>query len=269
MKLIVLRGGANGCGTGPHTATEPAATGQRGAMALSDRGDPNGRWVLLNLAPNVASQLQTDPALRAHPGLQQGDSRTVLLTDAQVDHISGLLSLRDGPPIDLYATPAVFEVLSQTLPVLPILQQFCGVHWHVIPVAGETLSANFHVAALPELEFTALATESPVPAGLGALDVPAATGLSIALAVRNPRTGQRLFCAPGAQTLGEAQYDWLRSADCVLLDEHTTWPETAVNDDEAWLAQRKVLFGGDAPAASHPGKARGFETACDGMVIEL
>jgi pyrroloquinoline quinone biosynthesis protein B len=142
------------------------------------------------------------------------------------------------------------------------------VHWHVIPVAGETLSATFHVAALPELEFTALATESPVPIGLGALDVPATTGLSIALAVRDPRTGQRLFCAPGAQALGAAQYDWLRSADCVLLDEHTTWPEAAVNDAEAWLAQRKVLFG-DAPALSNPGNAGGFEAAHDGMVIEL
>jgi pyrroloquinoline quinone biosynthesis protein B len=265
MKLIVLRGGASLCPNDRIAAAEPAATGHRGAMALSDNGD---QWVLLNLAPNVACQLQTDPALQPHAGLRQGEARTVLLTDAQVDHISGLLSLRDGPPIDLYATPAVFEVLSQTMPVLQILQQFCGVHWHVIPVAGETLSATFHVAALPELEFTALATESPVPIGLGALDVPATTGLSIALAVRDPRTGQRLFCAPGAQALGAAQYDWLRSADCVLLDEHTTWPEAAVNDAEAWLAQRKVLFG-DAPALSNPGNAGGFEAAHDGMVIEL
>lgn len=263
MKLIVLRDKAAPRAATP--AAEPAATSHHGAMALSDQGD---HWVLLNIAPNLASQLQSDPALQHHPGLQQGDVRTVLLTDAQVDHISGLLSLRNGPPIDLYATPAVFEVLSQTVPVLQILQQFCGVHWHVIPVAGETLSATFHVAALPELEFTALATDSPVPPGLSALDVSAATGLSIALAVRDPRTGQRLFCAPGVQALGAAQYDWLCSADCVLLDEHTTWPEAAVNDAEAWLAQRKVLFG-DAATLSNPGNAGGFEAAHDGMVIDL
>jgi pyrroloquinoline quinone biosynthesis protein B len=234
-------------------------------LALSDQGK---HWALLNIAPNVAGQLQDDATLGRHAGLQVAKVRTLLLTDAQVDHVSGLLSLRDGPPINLYATPAVFEVLSQTIPVLQILQHFCGVHWHVIPVAGEALSATFHVAALPELEFTALATESPVPPGLSALETPAAVGLSIALAVRDLRTGQRLFCAPSSQALGEAQLDWLRSADCVLLDEHTTWPDTAVNGAEAWRAQRKVLFG-DAPWLSNPGKAGGFEAACDGMVIEL
>ena len=268
MKLIVLRGGPALAAAAPlpkSPQAEPASTSRHGALALSDQGE---QWVLLNIAPNVASQLQGDPALRCHQGLQQNEVRTLLLTDAQVDHIGGLLSLRDGPPINLYATPAVFEVLSQTVPVLQILQQFCGVHWHVIPVAGETLAATFRVAALPELEFTALATDSPVPPGLAALDVPTTTGLSIALAVRDPRTGQRLFCAPGVQTLGAAQYDWLCSADCVLLDEHTTWPEVAVNEAEAWLARRKVLFG-DVPTRSNPGNAGGFEPALDGMVIEL
>lgn len=268
MKLIVLRGGsafAPGEPPWQDAKPEPGRTHRHGALALSDHGDHS---VLLNIAPNVASQLQSDASLGGHAGLQRGEVRTVLLTDAQVDHVSGLLCLRDGPPIDLYATPAVFEVLSQTLPVLQILQQFCGVHWHVIPVAGETLSANFHVAALPELEFTALATDSPVPPGLGALDVPAATGLSIALAVRDPHSGQRLFCAPGAQALGAAQLDWLQSADCVLLGEHTTWPDTAVNGAEVWQAQRKVLFC-DTPSLSNPGNAGGFEAAHDGMVIEL
>lgn len=271
MKLIVLRGGSAMAPARSHqlnTKPEPGPTSRHGALALSDQGDQGDPWVLLNIAPNVASQLLGDTAVGGHAGLLHGEVRTVLLTDAQVDHISGLLSLRGGPPIDLYATPAVFEVLSQTLPVLQILQQFCGVHWHVIPVAGETQSATFHVSALPELEFTALATDSPVPPGLGALDVPSTTGLSIALAVRDPRSGLRLFCAPGAQALGAAQLDWLQSADCVLLGEHTTWPETAVNGAEAWQAQRKVLLC-DTPTLSNPGNAGGFEAACDGMVIEL
>ena len=58
-------------------------------------------------------------------------------TDAQIDHITGLLSLRDGPPIHLYATPAVFEELTHNLPVLPMLEHYCGVHWHMVPVAGD------------------------------------------------------------------------------------------------------------------------------------
>ena len=83
----------------------------------------------------------------------------VVLTDAQIDHITGLLSLRDGPPIHLYATPAVFEELSHNLPVLPMLEHYCGVHWHVIPVAGECREASFRVDGLPGIEFTAKAQQ--------------------------------------------------------------------------------------------------------------
>jgi pyrroloquinoline quinone biosynthesis protein B len=213
--------------------------------------------------------LQSDAGLASHAGLQDAQLRTVLLTDAQVDHVSGLLSLRDGAPIELYATPAVFEVLSQSIPVLQILQQFCGVHWHVIPVAGETLSATFHVAALPDLEFTALATDGPLPPGLDLGETQVSTGLSIALAVRDRHTGQRLFFAPGAQALSESQLDWLRSADCVLLDAHTTWPASASPADDAWRAGRKLMLGDDAAQPAAGGKSLGFETACDGMVIDL
>lgn len=266
MKLVVLRGGPCGEALAHQSARlEPTATGRRGAVALSDDG---GQWILLNVAPNVAQQLQGDARLACHSGLRDADVRTVVLTDAQVDHVSGLLSLRDGAPIDLYATPAVFEVLSQNLPVLQVLQHYCGVHWHVIPVAGETLSASFRINGLPDLEFTALASEGVASPHLQGLECPMVTGLSIALAVLDVRSGQRLFFAPGALSLGEGELDWLRSADCVLLDDHTTWPQTSTPTDSAWRARRKVMFSGQ-PSDRPSGHHANFEAAYDGMVIEL
>ena len=261
MKLVVLRGGSS-ADARPPASREPAPTSRHGAIALSDRGE---QWALLNVAPNVADQLAADHTLRHHAGLADAEVRTIVLTDAQVDHVSGLLSLRDGAPIELYATPAVFEVLSQGMPVLQVLQHYCGVHWHVIPVAGETLVASFRVDALPELEFTALATDALAPACLDPHDAPVTAGHSIALAVRDTRTGQRLFCAAGGQMLGEPQLDWLASADCVLLDERTTWPGDADDAPTDWRARRKVLL---ARHASRVGRD-GFEPAYDGMVIEL
>ena len=137
MKVVVLHGGGS---------------------ALSDQGD---RWALLNVVPNLPVHL-----LQPHAGLGDGEVRSVVLTDSHIDHVGGLLNMREGSPIDLYATPAVFETLSQGMPVLQVLQQYCGVHWHVIPVAGETLSASFRVDGLPGLEFTALATEGLSPAAV-------------------------------------------------------------------------------------------------------
>jgi pyrroloquinoline quinone biosynthesis protein B len=217
------------------------------------------------VAPNVAERLLDEAPSPHVPGLAEAGVRTVVLTDAQVDHVSGLLSLRDGAPIDLYATPAVFEMLSQNVPVLQILQHYCGVHWHVIPVAGEADSAHFRVEGLPDLEFTALATDGLAPRYLDPHESPASTGQTIALAVRDVRTGQRLFCAPGGQALGEPQLDWLRSADCVLVDEHTTWPQLPETPEAVWRASRKVLLS-EAPTGVD---RDGFEPAYDGMVIEL
>ena len=246
-----------------HPPRDTAPTSRHGVVALSDAG---AQWALVNMAANVADRLQADAAASNHIGWCAAQHRAIVLTDAQVDHVAGLLSLRDGSPIDLYATPAVFEALSRSLPVLPVLQHYCGVHWHIIPVAGETPCASFRIEQLPHLEFTALATHGSTPPYLAEHETQCAAGHSIAIAVRDRDTGQRLFCAPGAVALGYTELDWMRSADCVLIDGMTTWP--ADDDEEDWQARRKVLLG-VAPRAQGGACPDGFECASDGMVIDL
>lgn len=257
-------------------------------MAL---GNGNGRWVLVNMSPAVAHQLDSDPRLDGHPGLAEPEVRAVVLTDAQVDHVGGLLSLRDGAPIDLYATPAVFEQLTTALPVLPVLQHYCGVHWHVVPVAGDRRVASFRVDGLPTLEFTALATQCPAPPHLAHGGEGPSVGDSIALAVRDLATGQRVFCAPGLAQIGATEFEWMREADCLLLDNPL--PELGLDtgpafdgsaeapgthaETQRWLdllrgmpARHKVLFGqAPAGAGSRDWAAQGIALAYDGMEIEL
>ena len=214
----------------------------------------------------------------APPGLPEPEVRAVVLTDAQVDHVGGLLSLRDGAPIDLYATPAVFEQLTTELPVLPVLQHYCAVHWHVVPVAGDRRVASFRVDGMPTLQFTAVATQSPLPPHLASTtrgEQPQ-VGDSIALAVQDLATGQRVFCAPGLSQIGATEFEWMREADCLLLDN--LLPDTGMAaGDQPWLdllrgmpARHKVLFAdepdteGDAALAEE-----GIALAYDGMEIEL
>lgn len=263
MKLVVLRGPGQVGVPERANVRDPSPTGQRGAVALSDQGD---HWVLLNVAPNIASQLQTDHALCCHHSLGNGQPRSIVLTDAQVDHVTGLLSLRDGGPIELYVTPAVFEVLSQSMPVLQVLQHYCGIHWHVIPVAGETLVASFKVDALPALSFTALSTSGLAPPYLPEHESAATPGLTIALSIEDRQTGRRLFCAPGAQALGDTALDWLREADCVLLDDQASWPGDRSGAD--WQARHRVMFAGSDRGAQRA-STDGFVPAHDGMLIEL
>lgn len=210
MKLVVLKGGDEAI---PLRAPAGAARRNAGAVAVSL---PGQAWVLVNVTPAVAEQLGSDARLLQHGGLVDAAVRAVVLTDAQIDHVTGLLGLRDGPPIHLYATPAVFEELTHNLPVLPLLEHYCGVHWHVIPVAGECREASFRVDGLSGIEFTAVATEEPLPPHASRYGNPA-VGDSIALAVREIAGGQRFFCAGNLAAAGAIAVDWMNEADCVLL----------------------------------------------------
>ena len=268
MKILILQGGSALRRRAGSPRTGPS-THDCGVIAL---GNGQGQWVLINVSPAVALQLDGDARLARHPGLTDAPARAVLLTDPQVDHVGGLLSLRDGAPIDLYATPAVFEQLTSSLPVLPVLQHYCGVHWHVVPVAGDRRAAGFRVGGLPSLEFTALATQARPPPHLADSDLPQ-VGDSIALLVQDLDSGRRLFCAPGLANLGDAELAWMQGADCLLLDQAAAgtakgWPWRAQLC--ALPARHKVLFGPPADAAQRQALAdHGIALAYDGMEIEI
>lgn len=244
-----------------------------GAIAVSADGE---RWVLLNASPDLGAQRRELPALHA----RGAPIKAVVLTDAQIDHVAGLLSLREGPPIELYCTPCVFEDLTGGLPLLPTLQHYCGVHWHLVPVAGDERETDFRIAAVPGLRLRALAIDGDAPPYSPHRHDPA-VGDSVALVVEDLASGERLFYAPGLARLGAAEHEAMTSASCVLVDG-TFW-----TDDGTFAAglgplarlpvPRKVLIHIhhshpilDEDSAEHRELRRhGVEVAHDGMEIEL
>ncbi|NML14742.1 MBL fold metallo-hydrolase [Azohydromonas caseinilytica] len=207
------------------------------AAALSD----GSRWVLLNAPTDLERQLQR------HPQLQREPLAGVVLMDAQMDHVAGLLGLRDGPPVELYATPAVFEALTTELPLLQVVDRCCGVHWHLLPVAGDSAVATFRIEALPNLRFTAFAAGDEY-----------SPGASLALEVEDLRDGRRLLYWPGPWPLPSNP-----GADCLLLGD----PATALPPEGT---ARRVLLHPAAPPPPAPAlEAVGVEQAFDGMEIEL
>lgn len=266
MKLVLLRGSpARKPGTGAQASRPDSA--DCGVTAIGS----GGHWVLININTAVARQLEVDgpPCVAAAlPGLRGGAVRALVLTDAQIEHATGLLALRRGPPLDLYTTPAVFEELTVQLPVLPALQHYCGVHWRVVPVAGDRRSAPFRIEALPTLEFTAYATIAPPWPHLSKQR--GLVGDSIAVAVRDLATGMSFYCAPGLPQPGPEELLQLQRSDCVLFDGldasaqlSSLWLEWAQG-----LPARHKLLRSDAGACQLLAQ-RGFALAHDGMEIEL
>lgn len=91
-------------------AGDPAALPRtQSSLALSADGE---RWVLLNASPDLRQQIALNPALHPKRAARHSPIAAVVLTSADIDHVAGLLTLRESQPFSLYATGRVHEALA-------------------------------------------------------------------------------------------------------------------------------------------------------------
>jgi pyrroloquinoline quinone biosynthesis protein B len=257
MKILVLGSGAGGgypqwncncelcCG---HRRGSTQATARtQSSIAVSSDGKG---WLLLNASPDLGHQIRSNPALHPRGGLRDSPLRAVLLMDAQIDHVTGLLSLREGPPIELYCTASVFQELTTGLSILPTLKHYCGVHWHRLPIDDERTEAELRIDALPGLNVRAIAIPGKAPPYSRHRGNPS-VGDNIAVLIEDAHTGQRVFYAPGLATVGEPEMMCMQHADCVMVDR-TFWAEDEMID--AGLGTRSAGDMGHLPQTKSPGR---------------
>src|SRR6188472_1482762 len=83
----------------------PAASQSSLAVSGNGRG-----WAILNASPDLRAQMAACAAL--HPtGARESPVRAVLLTNGDIDHVAGLLTLRERQAFGLYATGEIHGVL--------------------------------------------------------------------------------------------------------------------------------------------------------------
>ena len=72
------------------------------------------RWFLFNASPDLRQQINDNDILQpaAASPLRYSPIQGVVLTNADVDHIAGLITLRESQPLTLYATQRVLGVLA-------------------------------------------------------------------------------------------------------------------------------------------------------------
>jgi pyrroloquinoline quinone biosynthesis protein B len=230
MKILVLGSGAGGgfpqwncnCANcaGQRSGRIRAAERTQSSIAVSADGQA---WVLLNASPDIGGQIRRHPQLHPRHGLRDTPIKAVVLMDAQIDHVTGLLGLREGPCIDLYATRCVFEDLTSGLPLLNVLQHYCGTRWHMLAVDGTRTRFEFEIEAAPGLRFTALAIPGKAPP-YSPHRREQVVGDNIALRVESLANGSSLFYSPGLAHVGDEESAWMGAADCVLVDG-TFWQD--------------------------------------------
>ena len=69
-------------------------------------------WVLLNASPDIRQQINDNEQLHPKEGVRHSPIAAVVLTNGDVDHVAGLLTLRESQPLAVYATGRVLEVLN-------------------------------------------------------------------------------------------------------------------------------------------------------------
>src|SRR5690242_4332894 len=82
-------------------AAKPAT---QASIAISADGH---RWFLVNASPDLRQQIETAKCLQPADGLRSSPVAGAVLTNGDVDAIAGLLHLREGTPLAIYAHPAV------------------------------------------------------------------------------------------------------------------------------------------------------------------
>jgi len=227
MKIRVLGSAAGGgfpqwnCNCrncdGVRKGTIRARARTQSSIAVSGNGID---WVLFNASPDLLQQYRSFPALQPARAIRDTAIRSIVLMDAQIDHTTGLLMLREGKPLEIYCTDMAREDLTTGNPLFNILGHYCGVHWHQLPTAPGN---SFEVIGADGLSFTAVPLKSKAPPYSPHRDNPH-EGDNIGMRITDTRTGRSLFYAPGLGEIEPHLRPFLEAAECLMVDG-TFWTD--------------------------------------------
>jgi pyrroloquinoline quinone biosynthesis protein B len=177
-------------------------------------------WILCNASPDLRAQIEQHLAPRHDAAIRTCAIGGIILVDGQIEHALGLLLLREhDQPLPVWCTQAVHDDLTTGLPVLNVLERYCGAQWHCIEPDGIPVS----IPALPGITVRALAVSGPPAPYSSHRDKPR-PGDHIGLIFEDERSARRLLYAPQLNSLTPALQSALASSHCVMV-EGTFWSD--------------------------------------------
>ncbi|HMF67955.1 MAG TPA: pyrroloquinoline quinone biosynthesis protein PqqB [Phyllobacterium sp.] len=196
------------------------------SLAASANGSD---WILFNASPDIRQQIAVTPELqpRADGPLRSTPIRAVILTNADVDHIAGLLSLREREPFVIYATRRVLDVLEANSifnvldrAVVQRRELVLGEQTEIRDVSGKPVGIAIETFAVPGKVALFLEDQSKAAEGFGTQ-----MGDTIGLRISSD-DGPAAFYIPGCAGIDAPLKERLSGADCLFFDG------TVYTDDE-------------------------------------
>ena len=184
-------------------------------------------WFLLNASPEIRQQLESFPPL--HPRRpRHWPVQGILLTNGDLDHCLGLLSLRESHPLTVYATERVRAGFTEGNVLYRTLERFPGqVTWRPLKLGREEELAGTRGPSGLAVEAVAVPGKLPLHLeGLEPPDPPQRPHLedSVGFRIRETASGRVLAYLSGVGGITPAVHQALEGADCVFFDG-TFWSE--------------------------------------------
>jgi pyrroloquinoline quinone biosynthesis protein B len=183
-------------------------------------------WLLVNASPDVGQQIAQTPALAPSPsdGSRGSPIKAVALTNGDVDHVAGLLSLREAQPLRLHGSRRVLETLDANAIFDVLARQVVERRElpldEVIDIAGAGSDLGLSIEAFVAPGKIALYLEDMSRADMGSQK-----GDTLGLRIIQTASGRSFFYIPGCARLDVDLGRRLRGAELVLFDG-TLWSET-------------------------------------------
>ncbi len=205
------------------------------------------RWVLLNCSPDIREQISATPAL--HPkSLRHSPITDVVLTNGDIDHIAGLLTLREMQPLTIWANAKVQEHLKSNS-VFSVLNSAV--------VSFRTIDKGTAFQPFAGLEISAFEVPGKVPLYQEAQSGHAVSrdGNTIGLHLRHGT--KQLSYVPGCGDVDHKLLEDLKDTNTLLFDG------TLFRDDEmiaSGTGQKTGRRMGHVPVSGADGSIKALET---------
>ena len=213
-------------------------------------------WFLLGASPDLRAQIEANPELHPREGVRQSPIAGAVLANADVDHVLGLLLLRELQPLRVHATESIRRILTEDNSMFAMLQRVPGqlgwtsfapgTSFPLVNAAGE--DSGLRCRAL------SLGTHYPAYVSQQRQGELASGEASLGLIVESS-SGKRLAYMPAVPEISDALLREFDSVD-VLLFDGTFW-----SDDELIQTQgpgQTARQMGHVPVSSADGSLSGL-----------
>ena len=175
-------------------------------------------WFLLGASPDLRSQIEACPDLQARDGANTSPLCGVVLASADLDHVLGLLLLRELQPLNVYATASVIHILREQNSMFGMLNRTPDqVRWQAIS-PGESFQLCAPSGKQSGITCTSISIPTRYPVYVSDSD-PDLNPEDAALAlIVTSDSGRVLVYAPTVAAVTQSLRKWVERADLLLFD---------------------------------------------------